>query len=458
MSANAGSMTMRNIPDVALTATNVFFTAGNGQSGSYYGTSCSAPLWAGYAALINQQAANSNMPPVGFLNPAIYALGEGANYGLCFHDITVGSNASGASPSKFFAATGYDLCTGWGTPVGSNVINALAGVYRPSITTPPAGQTDAAGGSASFTVAATGVTPLSYQWQFDGANISGATLANVTVPNLTQASAGSYTVIITNQWGSLTSSVAVLTVGKATPTITWASPATITYGVALSSSQLNATASVGGTYSYTPATGVILNAGTTTLSVTFTPTDTADYSNATKTVSLVVSPALLTVTANARGKTYGTAVTFGSGSTQFTPTGLQNGDTIGSVTLAVNNNGGAATAPVSGSPYTITPSAAAGGTFAAGNYSITYATGALTVGQAPLTITANAQSKDVAGTALSFGKREHAIYAEWFAERGVSWVGDVGGERWWRRGLGVGIWFAVHYYTQRGGGRNIHDG
>ncbi len=51
----------------------------------------------------------------------------------------------------------------------------------------------------------------------------------------------------------------------------------------------------------------------------------------------------------------------------------------------VNNNGGAATAPVSGSPYAITPSAAVGGTFAAGNYAITYANGNLTVTAAALT-------------------------------------------------------------------------
>jgi hypothetical protein len=76
-------------------------------------------------------------------------------------------------------------------------------------------------------------------------------------------------------------------------------------------------------------------------------------------------------------------VGFGSGSTLFTSVGLQNEETIGSVTLAVSGNGGAATASVAGSPYTIMPSAATGGTFMAGNYMISYANGLLTVMEAP---------------------------------------------------------------------------
>ena len=73
-------------------------------------------------------------------------------------------------------------------------------------------------------------------------------------------------------------------------------------------------------------------------------------------------------------------MSFGSGSTLFTSSGLQNSETIGTATLAVSNSGGAATAAAGGS-YTITASAATGGTFTASNYSITYATGTLTVGQ-----------------------------------------------------------------------------
>ena len=68
---------------------------------------------------------------------------------------------------------------------------------------------------------------------------------------------------------------------KTTPTITWATPAAITAGTALSGTQLNATASVAGTFVYAPAAGTVLAAGTHTLTVTFTPTNTTLYNSAT---------------------------------------------------------------------------------------------------------------------------------------------------------------------------------
>lgn len=82
---------------------------------------------------------------------------------------------------------------------------------------------------------------------------------------------------------------------KATPTITWANPATITYGTALSATQLNATASVPGTFVYTPAAGTVLSTGTQTLSVTFTPTDVFDYATTTATTTLTVTQATPTI-------------------------------------------------------------------------------------------------------------------------------------------------------------------
>jgi PKD repeat protein len=123
---NRGSSTMRNVPDVALTANNVYVTYNNGGNGSFGGTSCAAPLWAAFIALVNQQAATNGAAPVGFLNPALYAIGNGPNYAYCFHDITVGGNEwSPGSLTKFSAVPGYDLCTGWGTPNGANLIYAL---------------------------------------------------------------------------------------------------------------------------------------------------------------------------------------------------------------------------------------------------------------------------------------------------------------------------------------------
>jgi sugar lactone lactonase YvrE len=73
------------------------------------------------------------------------------------------------------------------------------------------------------------------------------------------------------------------------PTITWATPAAVPYATALSATQLDATASVPGTFIYNPAMGTVLGAGVQTLSVTFTPTDTTDYSTATAAVSLTVA-------------------------------------------------------------------------------------------------------------------------------------------------------------------------
>lgn len=149
MSSNQGSVTMRNVPDVSMTADNVFVYSGN-EGISVGGTSCAAPLWAAFTALINQQAALNGRPPVGFLNPAIYALGQSpppASRGpnpLLFHDITTGNNTNYNGSTKFYAVPGYDLCTGWGTPTGQTLINALA---------PPDNLTLQAKGGLTFAVA-----------------------------------------------------------------------------------------------------------------------------------------------------------------------------------------------------------------------------------------------------------------------------------------------------------------
>src|SRR5260370_5238756 len=91
--------------------------------------------------------------------------------------------------------------------------------------------------------------------------------------------------------------------------ITWNNPANIPYGTALSTTQLNATASVPGNLVYTPAVGTIPAAGTDTLSVTFTPTDTTNYSSVTKTVSLIVTQAAPVITCNNTANiTYGTVL------------------------------------------------------------------------------------------------------------------------------------------------------
>jgi len=91
-----------------------------------------------------------------------------------------------------------------------------------------------------------------------------------------------------------TSSVSLM-VNEPTPTINWTTPAAITYGTALGAAQLNATSPVAGTFSYSPGLGVVLGAGTQTLTATFTPTDTADYTTATTMVSIAVKQATPTI-------------------------------------------------------------------------------------------------------------------------------------------------------------------
>ena len=132
MSSNGGSTTMRNIPDVAMTADGIWVNYMNGLYGIFGGTSCAAPLWAGFIALVNQKAIVSGAPPVGFINPAIYSIAQSSSYAADFHDITAGNNAWPGSSNNFSAVAGYDLCTGLGSPAGRALINDLT--LYPSIT------------------------------------------------------------------------------------------------------------------------------------------------------------------------------------------------------------------------------------------------------------------------------------------------------------------------------------
>lgn len=121
-SSNGGSTTLRNIPDVAAEAnTNQYSCFDGGCAGGNGGTSYAAPQWAGYIAMANQQSLAHGGSTLGFLNPALYAIGVGSNFTTDFHDIIGGSNG------KYSAVTGYDLVTGWGSPNGPSLIDALTG-------------------------------------------------------------------------------------------------------------------------------------------------------------------------------------------------------------------------------------------------------------------------------------------------------------------------------------------
>ena len=141
------------------------------------------------------------------------------------------------------------------------------------------------------------------------------------------------------------SATATINVLQATPTITWSNPANIVYGTALSATQLDATSSwtvggvsgsVAGTFTYTPAAGTVLGAGNNqTLSVTFTPTDTTDYTTASATATINVLQATPTITwANPANIVYGTALsaTQLDASSSWTVGGV-NGERAGDVHL-----------------------------------------------------------------------------------------------------------------------------
>lgn len=118
---NKGSKTLRNVPDIAGDADTVnYICDSSGCSGGSGGTSFASPIWSGFIALANQQAASEGKARIGFLNPLVYAIGgKSATYASAFHD-TVG-NKSGL----YTAVKGFDLVTGFGSPNGQGLIDAL---------------------------------------------------------------------------------------------------------------------------------------------------------------------------------------------------------------------------------------------------------------------------------------------------------------------------------------------
>ena len=129
-SCSSCSKTYRNAPDVSANSDFTFYVCANQRgctANQYGGTSFAAPMWAGYLALVNQQAVANGGSPVGFINPSLYSTGAGSGYAAAFHDVTVGSNG-------YSATSGFDLGTGWGSPNGSGLINALVAPPSPSFT------------------------------------------------------------------------------------------------------------------------------------------------------------------------------------------------------------------------------------------------------------------------------------------------------------------------------------
>ncbi|MGO8984693.1 MAG: protease pro-enzyme activation domain-containing protein [Terriglobales bacterium] len=123
-SSNKGSTTYRNGPDVSANANFTFYVCADQTActaNEYGGTSFATPMWAGYIALVNQQLVGDGYKTLGFIDPYLYAFGVSSSYSTDFHDITSGKSGS------YSAVKGYDLVTGWGSPNGQGLINALVG-------------------------------------------------------------------------------------------------------------------------------------------------------------------------------------------------------------------------------------------------------------------------------------------------------------------------------------------
>jgi hypothetical protein len=169
---------------------------------------------------------------------------------------------------------------------------------KPVISIQPVSITNTAGGSAAFSVTATNPAgapgELTYQWKKSTNIISGQTNQTLNLAPLTVEQSGSYSVVVANIYGSTNSTVATLTVNKATPTITVAPTATpIVYGQTLAFSTLSGgSASVPGSFAWT-APSTLPSAGTVSQGVTFNPTDTANYNTVTASVNVTVNQALI---------------------------------------------------------------------------------------------------------------------------------------------------------------------
>ena len=245
---------------------------------------------------------------------------DGVNYSTATASVPL--TVTQAAPAITWAPP---AAIGYGTALGSGQLNAIANAAGTFAYTPAAGSLPGLGVStlsvtftptdtADYTAATASVpltvvqgtpviswvAPVAIEWgtalsagQLNAtANIPGTfvytpPLAAVLTPGpqtltvtFTPADAADYTPATAN---------VVLTVKRATPQVTWAAPAAIPYGTALNAAQLDATGSVPGSFAYVPALGTVLNAGTRTISATFTPADAVNYAPVTASVSLTVN-------------------------------------------------------------------------------------------------------------------------------------------------------------------------
>ena len=287
-------------------ALNVAFSY-SGTGGTNYGPSATAPTTVGtYTATgtindANYTGSGSATLAINKATPVIsWATPAGITYGTALSGTQL--NAAANIPGTFVYApvAGTILAAGTQslsvtfTPIdAANYTTASANttitVSKASAAVTLGNLTQTYDGTPKTASATTTPTGLNVTWSYLG---TGGTVYGPSVA--APSSAGTYTVTATINDASFSGSgSSALTINKATPVIAWAPPAAVNHGVALSATQLNATATVAGSFVYSPAAGAVLNVGSQTLSVTFTPADTTDYTTATRTVNFVVNPAPL---------------------------------------------------------------------------------------------------------------------------------------------------------------------
>ena len=310
-SANGGSTTLRNEPDVAMEGDFDNYACQLGAcSGDWAGTSFAAPRWAGFMALTNQQAVESGNAPsggLGFLNPALYRLAQSANSSGDFHDITSGNNDTAGQPLWFNAVVGYDLTTGWGSANGQSLINDLAGPQVPgfwlassqsTVAINPSGTatttlsvTDAGGFNGSVNFALSSALPTGVSASFSPNPATASSVLTLTASS--SAPNASQTVTVTGTSGTLTASTNV-TVAVHTPNFTLAAtPSAV--GINQGASGIS-TISVQPLYGFTGTVNLSIAGLPTGVTAAFSPASTTGTSTLTFTVSSTATPGTTALT------------------------------------------------------------------------------------------------------------------------------------------------------------------
>ena len=171
------------------------------------------------------------------------------------------------------------------------------------------------------------------------------------------------------------------TITQANAGLSWTNPSDITFGTSLSATQLNASAQVAGTFTYSPTSGTRLDAGTHTLTVTFTPTS-GNYASDSTTASITVLQKSVVVTADNESIVYGAVP-----QSTFSITGLASGDLENAVTYTYAGTGGTSysastVTPTNAGTYSVTPSSLTLASGRLANYSVSYQSGTLSIAKA----------------------------------------------------------------------------